>query len=143
MDPSSRGIFAGIFANLRKLRGRWDDWCGDRDMEISIRKHLTENGYFGGSAKFRRVRLVAVQRPGWQQVFRFEVTARVAQSDVENVPDRPAEYHELFGLVRDDIRHGTSVVRVFSSEDERRSLFARWSEGMIRLRGAHGLVTDV
>lgn len=111
-------------------------------MEISIRKHLTENGYFGGSAKLRGVRLVAVQRPGWQQVFRFDVTARVARPVAENAPDLPAEYHDLFGLVRDDIRHGTSVVRVFSSEDERRSLFTRWSEDMIRLRGAHGLVTD-
>lgn len=129
-----------MFAWLSRLRGRWDDWCGDRDMELAIRKHLSENGYHGRTAKLKAVRLVAVQRPGWKQVFRFEATARVAYPDApEDRPDPPAEYHELFGLVRDDIRHRISGVRVFRSAEERRALFARWSDGLICLRGAHGL----
>ena len=111
-------------------------------MEIAIRKHLTENGYFGQMAKLRNVRLVAVQRPGWLQVFRFEATARVScVRENDNIPDPEAEYHELYGLVRDDIRHKINVVRVFEDEHERRSLFTRWSEGLICLRGAHGLKT--
>lgn len=127
---------------LKQLQQRWNDWCGDRDMELTIRKHLTTNGYFGGTAKLRNVRLVAVQRPGWLQVFRFEATARVApEAENDEVPDPDAEYHELYGLVRDDIRHKINVVRVFQSAEERRALFARWSEGLICLRGAHGLAT--
>ena len=111
-------------------------------MEIAIRKHLSSHGYFGQMAKLKNVRLVAVQRPGWLQVFRFEATARVApDGDHDNIPDPEAEYHELYGLVRDDIRRKISEVRVFETEPERRSLFARWSEGLICLRGAHGLKT--
>lgn len=124
---------------LQRLRQRWDDWCGDHEMEVAIRRHLTENGYFGGTAKFRGVRLVAVQRPGWLQVYRFEVTARVAELVEDDRPDPPPVYHDLYGLVRDDIRHKINSVRVFNSEAERRALFTRWSDGLICLRGAHGL----
>lgn len=132
-----------MFEWLKGLRRRWDDWCGDHEMEVAIRRHLTDNGYYGGTAKFRAVRLVAVERPGWLQVYRFEAIARVARSEgEEDGPDRPAEYRELFGLVRDDIRHKISSVRVFESEGERQSLFARWSDGLICLRGAHGLSGD-
>lgn len=125
---------------LKHLRQRWNDWCGDRDMEITIRRHLTENGFYGGTAKLRNVRLVAVQRPGWLQVFRFEVTARVrpAQGDVDSPGSQP-QYRELFGLVRDDIRDNTNSVRVFEDAQQRRELFARWSEDLICLGGAHGL----
>lgn len=106
-------------------------------MEISIRKHLTENGYFGGSAKLKAVRLVAVQRPGWKQVFRFECTARVDSGDTQS--DDPPRDEELFGLVREDIRRGESTTRVFSDAEQRRQLFRRWSEDMICLRGSQGL----
>lgn len=119
---------------------KWNDWCGDHDMETTIRKHLTLNGYFGRTARLRNVRLVAVQRPGWLQVFRFEATARVAKDTANDaVSDGDAEYHELYGLVRDDIRHRINVVRVFKSSEERHELFARWSDGLICLRGAYGL----
>ena len=127
---------------LKHLRQRWENWCGDRDMELAIREHLTRNGYFGGTARFRAVRLVAVQRPGWLQIYRFEVTARLApepDDDEEDRPDAPPIYEELFGLVRDDIRRKMCDVRVFRLEQDRRCVFARWSDGLICLRGAHGL----
>ncbi len=136
---------------LQHLRQRWNDWCGDRDMELSIRKHLSENGFYGGTARLRNVRLVAVQRPGWLQVFRFEATARLQpagsaaapnpgfDSQSDDSPDAEAEYRELFGLVRDDIRHKINSVRIFEDESERRALFARWSQDLICLRGSHGL----
>ncbi len=125
---------------LKHLRQRWDNWCGDHDMETAIRKHLSENGYYGRTAKLRNVRLVAVQRPGWLQVFRFDVTARQVPPEAESeAADLPPVYQDLYGLVKDDIRHKINVVRVFDCEDERRSLFARWSEDLICLRGAHGL----
>lgn len=131
-----------MLAWFKHLQQKWNDWCGDHDMEVAIRKHLSVNGYFGRTAKLRNVRLVAVQRPGWLQVFRFEATARVAsEGQNDDIPDLEPEYHLLYGLVRDDIRHKINVVRVFRSEAQRRDLFARWSDGLICLRGAHGLNT--
>ena len=125
---------------IKHFADRWNDWCGDRDMEIAIRRHLNQNGFFGDTAKLRSVRLVAVQRPGWLQIFRFDATARVRPShDDDESPDEPAEYRELYGLVRDDIRHKINSVRFFDNERERKELFSRWSVDMICLRGAHGL----
>lgn len=126
---------------IKHLHQRYTDWCGDRDMELAIRQHLTANGYFGGTAKLKNVRLVAVQRPGWLQVFRFEAEARLRPEDAGDGPDPEAEYHLLFGLVRDDIRHNVNTIRVFDREDQRKELFARWSEDLICLRGAHGLTS--
>lgn len=127
---------------LEHLRKRWNDWCGDREMELAIRRHLTDRGFFGPTATLKNVRLVAVQRPGWLQVYRFEASARVRPEEVrDDCPDAQAEYRELLGLVRDDIRYNVSIVRTFSSEIERRELFAVWSEDLICLRGAQGLIT--
>ena len=128
-----------MLAFFKSMRKKWNDWCGDREMELEIRKHLAKNGYYGGSVKFKNVRLIAVQRPGWLQVFRFEATAR-QQTDPTDGPEPDAVYEELYGLVRDDIRHKMTTVRVFRDPGERRELFLRWSEGLIQLRGAHGLV---
>jgi len=126
---------------IKQLRERWNNWVGDHEMELAIRRHLTSNGYFGGTAKLQNVRLVAVQRPGWLQVFRFEVTARVRPPEMDaDEADPDAEYHDLFGLVRDDARKNLNSIRVFADESERRELFTRWSEELICLRGAQGLV---
>ena len=125
---------------LKHLQERWNDWCGDHDMEVRIRSSLNEGGFYGDTAKLKNVRLVAVQRPGWLQVFRFEAIARVRPAEIPaDTPDPDAEYRQLFGLVRDDIRRKINVVRVFDDEDQRRELFGRWSEDLICLRGAQGL----
>lgn len=125
---------------LNHFLQRWNDWCGDHEMELAIRRHLTAEGYYGSSAKLRGVRLVAVERPGWQQIFRFEADVRVSQEDQDGVKDAQPVRLTLYGLVRDDIRHKIETVRVFHDESERRSLFARWSDGLICLRGAHTLL---
>lgn len=127
---------------FRHFSQRWNDWCGDRDMEVAIRRHLTELGYFGPTAKLKNVRLVAVQRPGWLQVYRFEATARVRPPDShDDRPDAEPEYRELLGLVKDDIRYNVHTIRTFPTESERCELFAAWSEDLICLRGAQGLIT--
>lgn len=123
---------------LKHLAQRWADWCGDRDMENAIRSHLTKEGYFGATVKLQNVRLVAVQRPGWVQVYRFEAIARVAVAPNDDRPDPPPEHHNLFGLVKDDGRRGAEV-RTFLHAEQRRELFAKWSDGLLCLRGAHGL----
>jgi hypothetical protein len=129
-----------MLALIKSLREKWNDWCGDREMELEIRKHLTQNGYYGGAVKLRNVRLVAVQRPGWVQVFRFEATARLQLESPEDGPDPEPQYEELYGLVKEDMRRGMTRVRVFQKPTERRELFLRWSEDLIQLRGAQGLV---
>ena len=37
-----------MLAFIKHLRKRWEDWCGDHEMETAIRKHLTHNGFFRG-----------------------------------------------------------------------------------------------
>ena len=129
-----------MIALIKHLRKSWENWCGDHEVELTIRKHLTDNGFFGGTAQLRNVRLIAVQRPGWLQVFRFDVKVRVRPAEGEDGGlELAAEYREVYGLVRDDIRHKVNSVRFFEEEQERRELFTRWSEGLICLRGAHGL----
>ena len=109
---------------LKHLHKRWNDWCGDRDMELAIRGHLSEIGYFGQTAQLSNVRIVAVQRPGWLQVFRFEARARVRPQLADDAPDPPPQYRDLFGLVREDFRRESSTVRVFEHARDRRELFA-------------------
>ncbi|MFG0264102.1 MAG: hypothetical protein ACF8AM_02995 [Rhodopirellula sp. JB055] len=125
----------------QRLQSKWDGWCGDHEMEQSIRRHLSQNGYFGKTAKLSGVRLVAVERPGWQQLYRFDVRARVDFQSPDDEPDPDAVYHDLFGLVREDIRHNRSQVRVFDTPEQRSELFRQWSEGLICLRGAKGLLS--
>ena len=121
---------------LNRIRDKWTNWCGDRDMEIAIRKHLDEKGVYGRTARLQRVRVVAMKRPGWIQIYRFEAIARVVRDeDAEgNVEER-----FFYGLVRDDGRTHSQVV-TFVSAEERVILFREWSEGMICLRGTEGLL---
>jgi hypothetical protein len=117
-------------------------------MENAIRRHLSDNGYFGGTAKLRTVRLAAVQRPGWLQVYRFEATARLADSkhaddaapeDEDLAADFSPVYHELFGLVREDHRKDQTAIRFFKTHEQRTELFRRWSDGLITLRGGQAM----
>ena len=124
---------------MRHLRQRWADWCGDREMEVAIRRCLSDQGYYGAGARLQQVRLVAVQRPGWVQIYRFEATARVAVAVDDDAPEPAAQYHQLFGLIRDDARAGPARVRVFRAAEERKALFIRWAEDLICLRGAADL----
>ena len=116
-------------------------------MEVAIRRSLTSDGFYGNGAKLKNVRLVAVQRPGWLQVYRFEARVRVkpdganeTETDIhDSQPDAEPEYQELLGLVRNDARTSGHDVRVFIDENDRRQVFADWSDEMICLRGAQGL----
>lgn len=121
-----------MFNLLKRATQRWQAWVGDRDMENAIREQMSRDGYFGRSAKFHNVKLVAIQRPGWVQVYRFEATVRVKGSE-------EADRQWLLGLALDDGRKGTKV-RVFTSAQERKAIFAQWSDGFIRLRGSSSLL---
>ncbi|MEL6895985.1 MAG: hypothetical protein AAFP90_07780 [Planctomycetota bacterium] len=135
----------------RQLAKTYRDWTGDHEMEMHLRRELTESGYFGKTAKFENVRLVAVQRPGWVQIYAFDVTARVDESFEEQQQDdsdlqpafpvaqglsSSATYHQICGLVRDDGRTKRPEVRFFADRKQRIGVFDEWSEGLMRLRGA-------
>lgn len=120
-----------------RIRDKWANWCGDRDMEIAIRKHLDEQGVYGRTARLQRVRVVAMKRPGWIQIYRFEAIARVVQD--EDAEEGLVEERFFFGLVRDDGRAHSQVV-TFVSAEGRAVLFREWSDGMICLRGTEGLL---
>ena len=125
---------------FQHLKQRWNNWCGDRDMEIAIRKHMTDIGFYGQTAKIQNVRLVAVQRPGWLQVYRFEAMARLKPVNEVESEGAEAKYRHVSGLVKEDFRFKVQTVRTFISERDRRACFAEWTDGLICLRGAQGLV---
>ena len=112
---------------LRQLAEKWTNWLGDRDLDLALRKHLNEQGFLGESAQFSQLRLVAVQRPGWLQVYTFTAQAksRLNASD---------QQQSLFGIVRQDERFNRMEIRVFSVLGERTQLVEQWSDGLIRLR---------
>lgn len=130
-----------MLAFLKHLQERWNNWCGDRDLEVAIRRHLTADGHFGGSAKLSNIRLAAVQRPGWLQVYRFDAVVKRADADQSFVPgeEKPEAYRKLFGLVREDARRDEITVRTFTTTEARRELFESWSADLIQLRGGQGM----
>ncbi|MGV3482896.1 MAG: hypothetical protein ACO1RT_00615 [Planctomycetaceae bacterium] len=83
-----------------------------------------------------------MQRPGWRQIYRFDAIARVQPepaSDEESETPSPPVYEQLYGLVREDARHGEMSVQVFPHSQARCELFAQWSVDMIQLRGGQSL----
>ena len=112
---------------LKQLAKKWSGWVGDRDMEIALRSYLDNEGYFGDSAAFEGVRLAAVQRPGWLQIYIFNVEAKPREEAVE----RPVR---LFGLVRQDERYKRQEIETFRIRSERNARLDEWSTELIRLR---------
>lgn len=115
---------------FQQLAEKWANWLGDRDLELALRKHLNEQGFYGDTAKLTQLRLVAVQRPGWLQVYTFVADTRSQLSDAP--PQR------LLGILRQDERYNRLEIRLFNSAPERNRLFEQWSEDLVRLRGAAG-----
>ena len=97
---------------------------GNEVTEKDIRDHLTANGYYGRSAEIRGLNLVAVQRPGWLQVFSFNLRAR----------DVVGDWRELFGTCRDDESAGTLEVFLAPTPSQRDAQVAEWSEDLITLQ---------
>lgn len=125
------------FQWFAKLAERWRNWTGDRDLEVAIRQHLSDRGYRGASAQLKAVKLIAIQRPGWIQIYRFEAVAieQTVESDSSPSPQEKPRSLLLYGLVRDDGR-AQSEVETFIHPARRIELFHQWAEGMIKLRGA-------
>ncbi len=120
-----------MLAFLKKLSEKWSNWVGDRDLEILLRARLQMRGYRGDGARFEAVRLVAIKRPGWIQVYSFQAVVRPKQDESEQAT--PIE-EKLYGLVRQDERGSRTDVEFFKDPASRRRLFREWSDGLITLR---------
>ena len=117
-----------MFKTIWRLMDHWSGWIGDRDLENAVRSELSRRGWQGASAKFTQFRLVAIRRPGWLQVFKFEVTW-----DLD--PCAATQPSSVYGLVRQDERYNKLEIELFESISSQNIQFQQWSEGLHRLRG--------
>lgn len=105
----------GFFKDLLQS---WNAWCGDRDMEIAIRNQLSREGWAGRSAKLDNIKLAAVKRPGWLQIYSFQGVGKTQPRD-----ESPVEVERLeaafFGFVQNDARTNWYQVQLFSSQATR------------------------
>lgn len=109
-----------------ELLERWNNWTGDKRLTEAIRRELRANGYAVNAAQTLNVRLAAIERPGWVQVYRFAVETT---TNPENATEKRAV--SLLGLSRDDGRK--SRIEVLLTEDEAvwQERLDTWSEGLI------------
>lgn len=104
------------------LLDRWANWIGDRSLEQAIQAELRRGGFAVHASKIIRPRLVAIERPGWVQVHRFEVETL----------DSERHAVRLFGAVRDDGRSERPRAVLTHDRNERDSQLDAWCEGLIR-----------
>ncbi|NNJ26477.1 hypothetical protein [Alienimonas chondri] len=104
---------------------------GNKFLEHDLRSWLDETGHYGRSAVVEELDLVAVQRPGWVQVFRFRVRAKQKET---------GEWTALRGLARDDERAkrkaDRTAYRLTEGDAEYDDAFDEWSDGLLTLRSA-------
>lgn len=110
---------------LKQLASSWANWLGDRDLELQLRKHLNEQGFYGDRARIFDLKLKAVQRPGWLQIFSFTVEAKSRLTE----GSAPVL---VYGVVRQDERYERYDIAVFEATHLRDRRLFEWSEGMIR-----------
>lgn len=108
---------------FRHLIERWKNWVGDAELERAIRDELVRQGFPRQGSQLRGTHLYAIQRPGYVQVWSFEVDTQRGGLDVH-----------LYGAARDDTRNeGRQSAAVIISSDpiEVEQQLAQWSEGLI------------
>ncbi len=101
---------------------------GNNVAEKDIREHLSANGYFGRTATFVEIELHAIQRPGWLQVFRFQVNAKSTDD----------HWVKLFGAMRDDERFKKTEILFFSNNNKRDQVLKSWSKGLMQPKFRNG-----
>ena len=96
-------------------------FIGNKVTEKDLRDHLESIGYIGRSARFLRLELTGIERPGWIQLFEFHVEAK----------KRDGDWEPLFGICRDDERSQTFEVQLLSNPDQHKQSGRFHSETMI------------
>ena len=97
---------------------------GNKGAEKDIRDWLSTQSFCGKTAQFSEVELHAIKRPGWLQVFRFEVRARMNND----------QWMQLFGAMRADERYGEPQIIVSPDQDGRDVQLEKWSKTLITKR---------
>ncbi len=110
----------------------------NRVTELEIRHWLNASGYAGNAARFIELELHAIERPGWLQIYRFEVQVRPRiESDSGNISD----WQTRLGVVRDDERCSSQADRlqisIYSDRAAQASKLAELSAGLITCRAGH------
>jgi hypothetical protein len=114
-----------MLKSLISMIARWFGSCykyGAVEREIS--QWLVKEGYNLKDTVIADIQLRAIERPGWVQVYSFQVTQTLdSNADVLR-----------YGVLRSDERFGNSAIRVFSNSFERNRQLGIWSENLIRRR---------
>ncbi|MBL8890673.1 MAG: hypothetical protein JNL67_11910 [Planctomycetaceae bacterium] len=97
-----------------------DRWIGYRVTEKEILDWMKRQGYSTSANKLSQVHLYALQRPGWIQVFLFQV-----EVSKENGP------RYFYGAMRSDERYGEPEIKLFENQWERLHQLQEWSVGLI------------
>jgi len=108
---------------FRHLIDRWKNWIGDAELERAIRNELVRLGFPRQASQLHNTRLYAIQRPGYVQVWSFEVDT-----------NRNSESLQLYGAARDDTRNeGRKAASVVISPNQSvvSQQLEEWSEGLI------------
>ena len=100
---------------IDKLRKSWADWVGDRDMQLKILAALRKRGLDSRNAAIEDVCLVAIERPGWRQIYAFECVSGQLR---------------VFGMASMDERR-VDVVEVFDNREQRDRELVASAGGMI------------
>lgn len=97
--------------------------------ERDIRQWLDRQGFEGGNAKLVGPELFAIGRPGWVQVFQFQVSAlRKTRADGQAFGDEDedvdAVWNDSFGVVLDDerVRDESTKTQIWTFEDQDQQL---------------------
>ena len=93
----------------------------NRSAEKDIREWLSSQGMCGRTAEFCEVELHAIQRPGWLQIFQFEVKVRNANK----------EKLHFYGAMRSDERYGKPKIAVSLNVEQRDVQLEDWSRNLI------------
>jgi hypothetical protein len=118
----------------------------NRVTEKDLRVWLDHEGWFGRSAKIDSLELYAIKRPGWEQVFRFEIEAKKKPLEAESLspgdqplPPETGEHDQMvrrWGAIHDDERTKANrpSIWIYEKENELLSKLEKLSEEMIVLR---------
>ena len=113
---------------------------GNRVTEKDIRDWLDANGHVGRSAKIDDLELHAIERPGWVQVFEFQVRSKTLSAQISDQHDKfesesEPVWQDRFGVVLDDERKRTQALRtqiwVFEDRAGQQAKLESVSEGML------------
>ena len=112
-------------ANMKNL-------IGNKVTEKDIRDWLNQNGFNGQVAKITDLKLFAIARPGWKQLFSFELTAKLNSQD-EEFEDIHGQH--FWGAVLDDERiknqNQKTQIWLFDSSEAQQTKLAESSVGMV------------